>query len=87
MKSLKLAAFAALLSISTLSTLAVAHGDKAHAKKAESDAVRKEQKPWGIAAEAMAAVRTIEVRMSDQMRFSSGWSGPSTVPVNATSPA
>ena len=68
MKSLKLAAFAALMSVSTLATQAFAHGDEKHAKK--PTAVRKEQKDWGIAADAKAAVRTIEVHMSDQMRFS-----------------
>jgi uncharacterized cupredoxin-like copper-binding protein len=43
-----------------------AHGEKPHAKTA---AVRKEQKPWGIAGDAKAARRTIEVRMLDTMRF------------------
>jgi uncharacterized cupredoxin-like copper-binding protein len=43
-----------------------AHGEQAHAPKA---AVAAEQKPWGIAGDAKAAVRTVEVRMSDAMRF------------------
>ena len=30
----------------------------------------KEQKPWGIAGEAQAVSRTIEIRMTDDMRFS-----------------
>ncbi len=47
-------------------TLAHAHGDKAHAPKS---AVIKEQKPWGIAGDAKAAVRTVQVGMSDAMRF------------------
>ena len=44
----------------------LAHGDahKAHG----SGPVVKEQKPWGIAGEAKGA-RTIEIRMSDTMRF------------------
>ncbi len=46
---------------------AQAHGD-AHSKTAAT-AVRKEQKPWGIAGDAKAARRTIEVRMLDTMRF------------------
>ncbi len=40
--------------------------DKNAGKKA---AVVKEQKPWGIAGDARAAKRTIEVRMTDAMRF------------------
>ncbi|MGH6623440.1 MAG: cupredoxin domain-containing protein, partial [Burkholderiaceae bacterium] len=32
-------------------------------------AVRKEQKPWGIAGDPKAVVRTVEVKMSDDMRF------------------
>ncbi|MCW5636692.1 MAG: cupredoxin family protein [Rubrivivax sp.] len=45
---------------------AAAHGDKEHRKPA---AVRKEQKPWGIAGDARSVKRTIEVRMLDHMRF------------------
>ncbi len=44
-----------------------AHGDPAHAKKAGP--VKKEQKEWGIAGDAKAAKRTIEISMSDTMRF------------------
>lgn len=47
--------------------LAWAHGDGAGHK--EPRAVVKEQKPWGIAGDPKRA-RTIEVRMSDDMRFS-----------------
>ena len=43
-----------------------AHGD-AHGGKAA--AVVKEQKPWGSAGETKAARRTIEIRMTDDMRF------------------
>lgn len=46
---------------------AMAHGDKV---KTKSVAPVKEQKPWGIAGDARSAVRTIEVRMTDDMRFS-----------------
>jgi uncharacterized cupredoxin-like copper-binding protein len=49
------------------SGLASAHGNEDHPKK--SGPVRKEQKDWGIAGEAKAARRTIEVRMGDDMRF------------------
>ena len=47
----------------------MAHGDAEHAKK-NAAAVKKEQKPWGIAGDAKAAKRTIEITMSDSMRFS-----------------
>jgi uncharacterized cupredoxin-like copper-binding protein len=47
--------------------VAHAHGDKTHSPA--SSTVRKEQKPWGIAGDARAVSRTIEIRMSDQMRF------------------
>jgi uncharacterized cupredoxin-like copper-binding protein len=45
---------------------AAAHGEKAHAP---SGVVKKEQKPWGIAGDAKAAKRSIEIGMSDSMRF------------------
>jgi uncharacterized cupredoxin-like copper-binding protein len=44
-----------------------AHGDQHHSKAAGP--VIKEQKPWGIAAEASKARRTVEIRMTDDMRF------------------
>ena len=43
-----------------------AHGDR-HGKAAGP--VRMEQKEWGIAGDPKAVVRTIEIRMSDKMRF------------------
>jgi uncharacterized cupredoxin-like copper-binding protein len=49
-----------------VATNAMAHGDQ-HAK-ADGPVVR-EQKPWGIAAEPKAGLRTIHVSMNDQMRF------------------
>ena len=60
---------AALASGACLTTpqIACAHGDAAHAKAA--GAVKKEQKPWGIAGDAKAARRSIEIGMSDAMRF------------------
>jgi uncharacterized cupredoxin-like copper-binding protein len=65
MKSLK-----TLLLVSMLAApgLAPAHGN-ADPKRAKAEAVRKEQKDWGIAGEARAVTRTIEIRMTDQMRF------------------
>ena len=53
--------------ITGASTLAFAHSDAAHAKKAGP--VKKEQKEWGIAGEAKAVTRTITFNMSDNMRF------------------
>ena len=44
-----------------------AHGESDAGKHAQP--VRKEQKPWGIAGEAKAARRSIEIRMTDNMRF------------------
>lgn len=46
---------------------ASAHGDAAEARTTHGPAA-KEQKPWGIAGESRGA-RTIEIRMSDDMRF------------------
>jgi uncharacterized cupredoxin-like copper-binding protein len=40
-----------------------------HGDKKQTTAAKKEQKDWGIAAEARAATRTITVRMLDTMRF------------------
>lgn len=50
-----------------LPIFALAHQGQTHAKK--SGPVNKEQKDWGIAGEAKAARRTIEVGMADNMRF------------------
>ena len=44
-----------------------AHGDD-HAKK-KTVAVKKEQKAWGIAGDAKSAKRTINIVMTDNMRF------------------
>ena len=47
---------------------AIAHEGSAHKKKAGP--VTMEQKDWGIAGEAKAVKRTIEIKMGDNMRFS-----------------
>ena len=65
MKPIKTRLMAATL-LAALSGLAMAHGDS-HATK--PDAVKKEQKDWGIAADAQAAKRTVVFTMSDSMRF------------------
>ena len=53
----------------TLSQLARAHGESHKDHHKATGPVVKEQKPWGIAAEAKEAQRTITIRMSDDMRF------------------
>jgi uncharacterized cupredoxin-like copper-binding protein len=47
---------------------AQAHGN-AHPPAGETPPVIKEQKPWGIAAEPHEAQRTVNIRMTDNMRF------------------
>ena len=60
----------ATCALALVATNALAHGDEHKAgHKATSTPVVKEQKPWGIAGEATAVVRTIRVSMNDQMRF------------------
>ena len=64
MKSIKTLVLAAAL---TASGLCLAHTVKQHDQKAGP--VKKEQKDWGIAGDAKAVKRTVEFRMSDNMRF------------------
>lgn len=47
---------------------AFAHGDEPHPTKAPQE-VKREQKPWGIAGHGKPIKRTIEIKMSDDMRF------------------
>jgi uncharacterized cupredoxin-like copper-binding protein len=59
--------------LSMAAALALAGGsvlahEKHDAKEASAPA-KKEQKPWGIAGDARQARRTIEIAMSDDMRF------------------
>jgi len=56
------------LSVALAVGTAWSHGREPHAKP--DTPVRKEQKAWGIAGDAMTAKRSIEVSMSDNMRFS-----------------
>jgi len=44
-----------------------AHGEKSH--PAQPAVLKKEQKPWGIAGNPKAVTRTIEITMTDAMRF------------------
>ena len=55
------------LGIAFAGTGGFAHTEKPHASKA--GAVKKEQKDWGIAGDTAAVTRTIEIRMTDKMRF------------------
>ena len=64
MKLIKTLLLAAALATSWL---ALAHTDKPHDKKAGP--VKTEQKDWGIAGNAKAGMRTVEFRMTDNMRF------------------
>jgi uncharacterized cupredoxin-like copper-binding protein len=48
-------------------TTAQAHEQTSHSKARV--AVAKEQKPWGIAGDARAVTRTIQLTMTDNMRF------------------
>jgi len=66
MKTMHRIKTAALLVALGLSAGAWAHGDAAHKK---ASPVRKEQKDWGIAGDAQSVKRTIQVGMSDTMRF------------------
>ena len=57
--------FIAACTLAASAGASFAHGNNAHA----SGPVIKEQKPWGIAAEAREAQRTITIQMTDDMRF------------------
>ena len=61
-----LSIFSALLMSAALAAPAWGHSTAEHGKP---KAVVKEQKPWGIAGDAKQAKRRIELRMSDDMRF------------------
>lgn len=64
---MKILRIAALASLVAASGIAFAHGDAPHAAKAV--ALKKEQKLWGIAGDARAVTRTVEIKMLDRMRF------------------
>jgi uncharacterized cupredoxin-like copper-binding protein len=64
----RLAKWLALALTASISAPAVAHGDAAHGT-AGAAAITMEQKPWGIAGERTSAQRTIEIGMTDEMRF------------------
>ncbi len=55
--------------LAVISGPVLAHGDAHHEKPDSAANVIKEQKPWGIAGDADKVARTVEIRMSDAMRF------------------
>jgi len=65
MKRLKVFLAAALIGVSLA---AAAHEGENHNKN-KVGPVKKEQKEWGIAGDAKPGVRTIEIKMTDAMRF------------------
>jgi len=60
----------ALTLLAPIAPLVHAHGKQPHGHQSHGGPVIKEQKPWGIAAEPREASRTIEILMTDDMRFS-----------------
>lgn len=63
---MKLRTAALLLSLASITTLAAAHGNEEHKK---AGPVKMEQKNWGIAGDPKAVSRTVEIGMTDAMRF------------------
>ena len=61
---------AVAVAFSLASGLVGAHGTESHGKPKASVAQAAEQMPWGIQAAPHEVSQTIEVRMSDAMRFS-----------------
>jgi uncharacterized cupredoxin-like copper-binding protein len=61
------AALATACALAFSAGFALAHEN--HDAKKPAAAVKKEQKPWGIAGDVKSAKRTIEIAMSDDMRF------------------
>lgn len=60
---------AVCLSLLTLSAQVQSHGERGHNTQKEKSTTHKEQTAWGIAADPKAARRTIEIKMTDTMRF------------------
>ena len=69
MQKLSLVIFGTLIALT--GTLALAHGEETHIKKAgTAGLVKKEQKAWGIAGDSSKVTRTVSFTMTDTMRFS-----------------
>ena len=64
---MQVAKLSAIVLLAFSSSAVIAHGEAAHAGKKKMTV--REQKAWGIAGNAKAAKRTIDVGMSDDMRF------------------
>ena len=62
--------------ILTFAGLPAAAHEQTHHDSKKASVAKKEQKKWGVAGEAQAARRVIEIKMTDNMRFS-----PDTVEV------
>jgi len=60
--------FLLMLAMAVANGVAHAHGEAGHTSAAAIPAV-KEQKPWGIAGDAVAVGRTVTISMTDTMRF------------------
>lgn len=60
------------LALTLMTATAMAHAHVGHAPRDPKAPVVKEQKPWGIAASRDAVQRTIDIDMSDDMRFTPG---------------
>ncbi|MEB5964573.1 cupredoxin family protein [Comamonas testosteroni] len=58
--------FIAAGALAAIASASVAHGNASHA----DGPVIREQKPWGIAAEAQEVQRSLTIQMTDDMRFS-----------------
>jgi len=61
--------FATALALALAAGAAVAHENHGAKKRAAAAATKKEQQPWGIAGDAKDARRTIQIAMTDDMRF------------------
>ncbi|MEZ2739933.1 cupredoxin domain-containing protein [Comamonas jiangduensis] len=66
MQTLKYIAASALLAFATAT---FSHGNASHAPADPATAVPPEQKAWGIAGDARPGLRTLTLRMTDDMRF------------------
>ena len=62
-------ALALCVAATLVSTACWAHGPQSHGSKHKEHNVTKEQKDWGIAGDAKDVKRTIEIRMTDDMKF------------------
>jgi uncharacterized cupredoxin-like copper-binding protein len=70
------ASLATALALALAAGAAVAHENHGAKKPATAAAAKKEQQPWGIAGDAKDVRRTIQIAMTDDMRFT-----PATIEV------